>query len=326
MTIHEIHELFCAHLFELRGYSPKTITGHKEALRLFLSVHPNVALLEDVTFAVAEQFFIHGRQVRGWKPSTFHTYHKRLNAFFAWTTERGLSVGNPIARVDKPKLGRPLPRALRASEAMTLIDVAGTGSGRSSFVALRNRTVVALFVHTGLRKHELLALRMQDVCLRKQVVRVARGKGRVARTIPLSETALAMLRHYLARREALPTFVDNLFVCERSGAAISAQVLKRLRNDLVQKTGISFGWHRLRHTFATLMVEGGCDIYALAEMMGHTDISTTALYLRASARHLHQEIRKHPFNWDRPTRTPIDNSWMEELSLHSPDKRQSHWS
>ena len=72
--------------------------------------------------------------------------------------------------------------------------------------------------------------------------------------------------------------------------------LKLLTNKLKEASGISFTIHKLRHTFATLMLEGGCDIYSLSKMMGHSDIKTTTIYLSASAEHLRGQIRKHPLN------------------------------
>jgi site-specific recombinase XerD len=104
------------------------------------------------------------------------------------------------------------------------------------------------------------------------------------------------LKKYLTERTRLNKTCPEFFASLNRNKGFTDIGLKRLTDGIRRAAGIQFTIHKLRHTFATLMLEGGCDIFSLSKMMGHSDIKTTTIYLAASAEHLRSQITKHPLN------------------------------
>jgi len=125
---------------------------------------------------------------------------------------------------------------------------------------------------------------------------VRQGKGNKDRIIPIGTTLTLILKKYVDERHRLKKTCPEFFTSLNRNSRFTEISLRRLVVLITKKTGLKFGVHKLRHTFATLMLEGGCDIYSLSRMMGHSDIKTTTIYLYASVEHLRNQILKHPMN------------------------------
>jgi site-specific recombinase XerD len=160
----------------------------------------------------------------------------------------------------------------------------------------RNHAVFATFIFTGLRRKELLSLRFADVDLENKSIFVNQGKGGKDRVIPICSTLNGVLVRYLEERRRLKKTCPEFFTSLNRDGGFTNEGLKRVVDLFNKRSGIKFNVHRLRHTFATLMLEGGCDIFSLSKMMGHSDIKTTTIYLAASAEHLRGQMMKHPMN------------------------------
>jgi len=125
---------------------------------------------------------------------------------------------------------------------------------------------------------------------------VRQGKGNKDRVIPICDRLSETLVRYLIERQRLNKTCPEFFTSLNRNMGFTSIGLKRLVVKIKEVSGIQFSIHKLRHTFATLMLEGGCDIYSLSRMLGHSDIKTTTIYLAASAEHLRGQIMKHPLN------------------------------
>lgn len=135
-----------------------------------------------------------------------------------------------------------------------------------------------------------------DVDVENLTIFVSQGKGSKDRIIPMSFTLAQSLRKYLEERKRMNKTCAEFFCSLTYNRGFTSHGLKRLVIQLRKASGVKFSVHKLRHTFATLMLEGGCDIYSLSKMMGHSDIKTTTIYLTASAEHLRSQMTKHPLN------------------------------
>ena len=160
----------------------------------------------------------------------------------------------------------------------------------------RNHAVLATFLYTGLRKKELLRLRFLDVDLTNLSIFVYRGKGGKDRSVPICQSLAEILSVYMKERQHIRRTCPEFFTSFTHNMGMCDSALRRVIARLREASGIGFSAHRLRHAFATLMLEGGCDIYSLSRMLGHSDISTTTIYLAASAEHLRAQMMKHPLN------------------------------
>ena len=154
-----------------------------------------------------------------------------------------------------------------------------------------------MFVFTGMRLQELLNLRMTDVQFENKVVFISSGKGDKDRIIPMNQDLIKILSEYIKDRDRLNKTCPFFFTSLTHDTGLQYLVVKRLVEKLRTKSGIHFTPHMLRHTFATLMLEGGCDIYALSKMLGHSDIKTTTIYLSATTAHLQEQVAKHPLSF-----------------------------
>ncbi|WP_439131499.1 tyrosine-type recombinase/integrase [Polaribacter sp.] len=195
-----------------------------------------------------------------------------------------------------PKLEKSLPKKIRKEEAFRLLEIAYNYPYTKKYLKYRNHAIFSLFLFAGLRKSELLHLKMTDVDLENFTIFIRKGKGNKDRIIPINSNLAKSLQRYLVERKKNYKTCPEFFTSCNLNQGFTNSGLKLLTNKLKEASGISFTIHKLRHTFATLMLEGGCDIYSLSKMMGHSDIKTTTIYLSATAEHLRAQIIKHPLN------------------------------
>ena len=279
----------------MRGYSKKTIRRYRSVIDLFCKV-ADIEKIEDINDRNVKDFFIHGRSFRNWSASTFISYHKSLHVFFQWCVERDYMKINFALDIETPKLVRGLPKKLTKEEAMRLLEVVYNYPYGYHFLRYRNHAIFATFVYAGLRKSELFNLRVTDVDVENLTIFVNKGKGSKDRFVPMSYTLAQILKSYLKERKRLNKTCPYFFTSMNRNKGFSDSGLKRVVRKIKDASGIEFNIHKLRHTFATLMIEGGCDIYSLSKMMGHSDITTTTIYLSATAEHLRGQMSKHPLN------------------------------
>jgi site-specific recombinase XerD len=148
----------------------------------------------------------------------------------------------------------------------------------------------------GLRKNELLKLKCNDVEIENLSLFIRQGKGNKDRIVPINYKLAETLNKYLVERKRLNKKCPEFFTSYTHNQGFTHSGLVRLVDKIKKSSGINFHIHKLRHTFATLMLEGGCDIYSLSKMMGHNDIKTTTIYLAANIDHLRAQILKHPMS------------------------------
>ncbi|NQU99586.1 MAG: tyrosine-type recombinase/integrase, partial [Parcubacteria group bacterium] len=241
-------------------------------------------------------FFFNGRTKRNWSPNTFITYHKSLLVFFRWCVKEKYIETNPAKDIELPKLEKRLPPKLTKQEAMKLLEVVYNYPYKYRFLRYRNHALFSTFIFAGLRKKELINLKYADIDLENMSIFVRLGKGGKDRVVPICMKLASSLEEYLDERERLNKTCPEFFVSLNRNTGFTDNGMKHLVLKMKGESGINFSIHKLRHTFATLMLEGGCDIYSLSKMMGHSDISTTTIYLAASVEHLRKQIVKHPLN------------------------------
>ena len=295
MDIQLLSENFYDYSTYIRGYSKETIRRYRYAIKFYCKTE-NIKSIDEVTENNVKHFFIYGRMERNWSASTFITYHKSLLVFFRWCVENGYLKKNYVDDIETPKLPKELPKKLSNESASRVLDVALNYPYDNDFLRQRNHAIFATFIYAGLRKSELLNLRLSDVDIENLTIFVSRGKGAKDRIIPMSHTLAQSLRRYLSKRKKLGKTCPEFFVSFYRNQGYTDAGLKRLVRMIKEVSKVNFSVHKLRHTFATLMVEGGCDIYSLSRMMGHSDIKTTTIYLSATAEHLRGQILKHPLN------------------------------
>lgn len=227
-------------------------------------------------------------------PSTVARKLAALRAMFRTLREHGVVSQNPAELVASPKRVRHLPRVLRPDELAALLDRIPAGTP----LELRDRALLEIAYGCGLRAEELVKLDTGSVHFDAEDLRVE-GKGGKTRIVPAGEPALAALTRYLERgRHALATSPDEpaLFL-SKSGRRLSTSDVRRRLAVWTRAAALQGGVspHALRHSFATHLLDGGADLRAIQELLGHSSISTTQIYTRVeSARLLSAYRRSHP--------------------------------
>ena len=290
-----LHDLFCEHSLALKNNTPRTIQWLKEVFKYFSrDMYLNhVGQIDQLT---VERWITMGKLEKEWSPKTIRTRMCALSLFFDWLVERKYLEDNPVKHLPKPKLPKRLPKSLSLDQAMKLLDWARHLNYTYSFERHRAQAIVGLFIFTGIRKQELLNLKLHDVDIENRTLFVKGGKGDKDRVIPLNMRIIQLIRPYLEARQKRKPETMSFFISLRYNIPMGESAVKRLFDKLKAWSGIKFSAHPLRHTFATLMLEGGCDIYSLSQMMGHSDIKTTTIYLSATTAQLQRQITKHPMN------------------------------
>jgi integrase/recombinase XerD len=228
----------------------------------------------------------------GLAPSSIARNLSSFRTYFRFLLAEGEVTADPSDRVSMPKQWQRLPEALSVAEMETLLDAPDLVHP----LAWRDRALLEFAYATGVRVSELIGVRVRDLHLDEQFVSVF-GKGSKERLVPIGGRAIGTLAIYL--RETRPRLdrgkgEGRVFLNARGGPLTRMGVWKILREH-VATAGIEkrVTPHTLRHTFATHLLEGGADLMAVQEMLGHADISTTQIYTHVDRNYLAQEHRAH---------------------------------
>ncbi len=222
-----------------------------------------------------------------------------IHTFYRWALVQGAVKTDPSMLLGRPKVANRLPTVLRAAEAVTLVEapIAVEDDPTERAAALRDRAILELLYGSGVRVGEVTTLTPEALDLDRGRVRVL-GKGSKERRVPLSEDAVDALRAWLAdgRPRLAPGSTDALFV-NRKRKPMSARDIRAMvgRYAEDQLPGRRVGPHTLRHSYATHLLEGGADIRAVQELLGHSSVATTQRYTHVSKSRLFEAYeRSHP--------------------------------
>lgn len=288
---------YLAHLSLERGASAHTLDAYRRDLGEYVDAlggrgvsGPDAVTRDDITSYVA------GLRVRGLAPSSVERKVAAVKGFHKFLVREGITANHPSSLLPLPKVPQRLPDVISIDEADRLLsqqfpdDAAG----------LRDRAVLEVLYGCGLRASELSGLDTTDMSLADGLIRVM-GKGGKERVVPISGMAAHALEAYLSHgrgtlaRHTRGASDDAVFLNAR-GSRLSRQSIFAIVKRYGGRVGLdSLHPHTLRHSFATHLLEGGADLRALQEMLGHADISTTQVYTHVDLRHIREEyLSTHP--------------------------------
>lgn len=283
------------HHLEVQGFTEDTCSVRRVHLGLFERWAAERGLVEpvEVTRPVLERYqryLFHYRKKDG-RPLSFGSQHARLSAvrmWFRWLTRQNYLLHNPASEIELPRLSKPLPRVLTAAEAEAVLQQPEIAEP----AGLRDRAILETFYSTGMRRTELVRLKLYDVDREAGIVTIREGKGRKDRVIPIGERACRWIDKYLDEgRPRLVVEPDDMTVfLTGQGEPFSRNALSLIIREYVEAAHIGKrgACHLFRHTMATLMLEGGADIRFIQQMLGHARLDTTQIYTHVSIRMLKQ--------------------------------------
>ncbi len=290
---------FLAYLEFERGLSRNTLEAYRSDLLQFgLYLARRGVDVLDAQHADLAGFLEELSEERGDRaavaPATLQRKAACLRSFYRHLRREEALAHDPTADLRAPRKRQRLPQVLGRDEVAKLL---GAPRGTAP-AALRDRALLELMYACGLRASEATGLELRDLDLRAGVLR-ARGKGSKERLVPIGREAIAATRAYLERgRPALVGLGDEprVFV-NRRGTGLTRQGLYKIVQRHARAVGLHerMSPHTLRHTFATHLLAGGCDLRSLQEMLGHADVATTQIYTHLSAERVKDAyFRAHP--------------------------------
>lgn len=215
-----------------------------------------------------------------------------IKSFFKFLTIEGHVEVNPTLLLEGPRLARKLPEVLTVEEIDAMIAAIDPDSAE----AVRNRAMMETLYGCGLRVSELIELRLSKIFMDEEYL-VVTGKGDKERVVPMSPAAIEAIREYLPERSTInikSTDRDFLFLSRR-GTHLTRVMIFYIVKKLAAEAGVrkSISPHTFRHSFATHLLEGGANLRAIQQMLGHESIATTEIYIHIDRSHLRREILAH---------------------------------
>lgn len=291
-----------------------TLNGFKAYLRLERAVSGNTV---DAYLGDVEKLFQYTESIGGKKPDEIDTTD--LKNFIVWINELGmlattqarvlsgikafykflilekLIVKNPVALLESPKISRKLP------DTLSIIDINNLMAAidHSKAEGMRNKAMLEVLYGCGLRVSELINLKISNLYLEIDFIKVT-GKGDKERLVPIGNEAVKYLNIYLNEQRihlSIKTGKEDYVFLNRRGAPLSRVMVFIIVKDLAKKIGLrkSISPHTFRHSFATHLIEGGADLRAVQEMLGHESITTTEIYTHLDRDYLRDTIIQfHP--------------------------------
>ena len=276
---------FLAYLEFERGLSRNTLEAYRNDLAQ-LGAYLDERELDPLAVTHRELAgFLSALALGGASAATLQRKAACLRSFYRHLRREGTIDHDPTAELRGPRRAQRLPGVLSRDEVGRLLS-APAGSSPST---LRDRALLELLYACGLRASEAVGLTLDDVDVQEELL-CARGKGSKERLVPIGREAIAALRAYLALGRPVLVGLSperHLFV-NRRGGGLSRQGLYKIVQGYADAVGLKdrMSPHTLRHTFATHLLAGGCDLRTLQEMLGHADIATTQLYTHLSTERL----------------------------------------
>lgn len=283
---------YLTHLASQRGLSPVTITNYQRNLNEF------IALIEAKGINTWQQLDTHevrllAKQLhqKGIKARSIATKLSALRSFFEYLVNNDLITFNPAKGVSAPKLDKPLPKNISVDDMDQLLDIDGDDP-----LTIRDHCMMELMYSSGLRLSELVNINLQDFKLSEKEIRVT-GKGSKQRLLPITKTAVDAIKLWLKIRPDFAISGEKALFLSKQKKRISARsVQMRMEKwGLEQSLPSHVNPHKLRHSFATHMLESSGNLRAVQTLLGHADLATTQVYTHLDFQHLAEVYDKaHP--------------------------------
>ena len=267
---------FLSYLKDYRSFSALTVRAYGTDMRMLREfLRHRLGRVPSPTEITREMIVQFGVSLRKPAPLTLRRKYACISSFFGFLQDMGYAHTNPARRLPLPRVSEYVPVFLSEETAQQLIAAADTPW---------TKAMVVLLLSTGIRRSEAVGITLDDLNLEKRQLLI-RGKGDKERVVPLTDQSVEAIQAYLPHRTK--TQSRHLFVSAWKGHPIHGRCINRMLKIVIQKAGLAgqgITPHKLRHTFATHLIRNGVDIRTVQELMGHSELETTAKYLHSDTR------------------------------------------
>ena len=289
-----------------RNFSRHTLVSYRADLESFINFlkRDGIYSLDKVDRLEVRKFLAYLAR-KNFEKSTIARKLSSLRSFFKFLAQEKIIAQNPTIYIPTPRRMKKVPSFLDLDEVSLLLELPDS----RTLLGLRDRAVLETLYGSGLRVSELVNLSIRDVDFLGGMIKV-KGKGAKERLVPIGQIGLGSIERYLGMRRVLEKedsskirSLENLYYSNeplflnRQGARLGGQSVNRLLNKYIRRASIKKGVspHTLRHTFATHLLDAGCDLRAVQEMLGHAALSTTQIYTHVTTERLKKVYKRyHP--------------------------------
>lgn len=309
--------LFSDYLSAERHYSPYTVRNYLRELNRFDKLKPKTQSWDCLTHEQL-QGFIAKLHRQGLNPRTLALTLSAVKQFYLYLNHAEILSHNPAAHLSVPKKSQPLPKNIETDTIDYLLSIEGDDP-----LVIRDRAIMELFYSSGLRLAELAAADIDDIKFDQQLIQVI-GKGGKARVVPIGSKAYEAIEVWLTSRAVIDCEDDALFVTLKGRRLAHRSIQARLTKwGQVQGLGMRLHPHKLRHSFATHLLESSGDLRAVQELLGHENLSTTQIYTSLDFQHLasvydgaHPRASKNKANKNRASKGEVDSNTANKKSAN----------
>lgn len=291
-TLDDLIESFINYLIVECGLSKNTILSYSHDLQIFTTflISKNIPDFEGVRPDTITSFIISEKK-RGLSINSITRTMVAIRMLYKFLIAEGKLKTNPLALIDSPKLWKRLPDVIPIHKIDDLLSVPNTGTK----LGMRNKAILELMYATGARVSEVVAIQIDWINLEYRYMK-CRGKGSKERIVPLGAKAIGAIQGYVSiARPGIKNSRDSTYLfLSKSGKPLRRENVWVIVKNCALKAGIHgrISPHKLRHSFATHLLENGADLRAVQEMLGHVNVSTTQIYTHVGKHHL-KAIHRH---------------------------------
>ncbi len=291
--IADVKQRFLGHLVLEKGMSANTAAAYGDDVdKLTRYLADAGVAIERATTDDLERFICTLQDV-GIQPRSQARIISGVKGFYKFLRQDGFMDNDPTELLLTPKIGRHLPEVLTIAEIDAMIDCIDMSKPEGQ----RNRAIVETLYGCGLRVSELVTLRLSQLYMDERYV-IIQGKGNKQRLVPISPVAIEQISLYLEQtrsHQVVQRGSEDILFLNRRGAMLTRQMIFHIVKQLCELAGIRkvISPHTLRHSFATHLLEGGANLRAIQQMLGHESITTTEIYVHIDRSRLRDEILTH---------------------------------
>ncbi|MGM9843766.1 MAG: site-specific tyrosine recombinase [Muribaculaceae bacterium] len=291
-NIEKILDNYAAYLQLERGMANNTVIGYRFDVQKFIAyLADENCTLRSVKLPDLQRFIADMHDI-GIAPRSQARIISGLKSFFRYLVLAGFLDENPTLLLEMPNIGLHLPEVLTIDE----IDAIEAEIDTNSLEGIRNYAIIETLYGCGLRVSELVNLEISRIFFADKYL-IINGKGSKERLVPMSDTVIDLMKQYLTERSniTIKHGEENIMFLSRRGTRLSRQMIFILIRRLADAAGIkkTISPHTFRHSFATHLLEGGANLRAIQQMLGHETIATTEIYLHLDSSRLREEILLH---------------------------------
>lgn len=275
---------FLAYLSQERRLSQHTVTNYRRDIKRFMTfcTDQDLAGWPSIKSSHIRQFIAVTHR-DGLSGRSIQRILSAIRSLYRYLIRENLATANPALAVQAPKVEKRLPATLDVDQVNGLLAI----DDKNSLIACRDRAMLELFYSSGLRLAELASLDIRDIDFGDSLVYVT-GKGNKSRVVPVGKKAVSAIQNWLEKRDELGFYDQKALFITRQGRRLGVRSIQKRVSHWGKKQGVSEQVypHRLRHAFASHMLESSGDLRAVQELLGHADISTTQIYTHVDFQHL----------------------------------------